>query len=1149
MGTTLDALNAGYANVTYVAMIEGYDHLITSGDPFASFNAFDNSLIGAHNGDITGALGGLTVDWAGMGQEVDPWRPFGDAPTLRLIVAPAAAYPTTESDDHFGVSVHKQAGGHETPMGPGASVDCNDLSVTGRHSSGFAASGVVNIGPEAMIYSSVTGGGVFTISERGYCSPFQTESGARFARSHRAVDPTSATGAPIGVTIPPLITDEPRQWIGRWVGVWILRNNAGSLDTTDEGHLAYAGTIASIGSDEAGRTVIELDHALTKIYDTVIHRDPYRAQLVEGCNLTVGQQFGAGSTIEDVLGATAVKHADALTVVSGAPGSVNEIQAGRYTIQEIADAVNAWLRSEEAANNIDLHCQYTAMFSDASGGIRGRWEFMDPAAGTVQAGAWLSWPDETVAAFMGWDEATVAVSGATSGGTLSENAPLRWRQSMTNDYTAVALGTRNPTGTWISQNSSLPVAIKGTSTTIDGILRIDGIGTVAARRISDTSFEVTGAAAAYFDQGVMPRKISVESEATLEVTQIVAIESTFKWIVMQLILSTGTANFNAATYDALPEPMGCAIPYSILGADFEADMDALANTDAAATIILTKPTRFGDLMHSDFLMRWATLVWGGGRIQCRAWNTPLAGYASVSIGESSKATPAGTQDRQRSSWAMDAGSIFNVVKFEYGADSEGKIRDDVTVLDLTSARDYGAKAVTITARNAARSGPSAESIEELIASFSGTMAMFSRPFFRVTRPMAPPYFEQLIPLTVVAYTDPHFRNPTTGLRGVTAWPALVIGSAFDWGGTESGVDGAPTVVPPSGTVTLMLLPRIIAGTYSPACKIDDTASGGGYSAGYSAAVPGFKVYTGTFSDGAAAVDSSYFADKDKIRIIEIDPSVAGSPTTWTAEIDGTPTSTDIVITAALGAPAWDPAKKYVIIPDTYSVVQTPQQDKTFQADDADGLVENARNPYGLSVLGSSQDPTFTVAAATTLPSRPSTYAYGDGKPLDVAYEFQAAELANNMVSYKTAPMTPEVYDDTRTHSGTGSALLTDVIIVGIGEGRLPAPVTRKLYFAPRMRSTDGNTATVRVSLCKLWPQGDALGDAIIPEPSVSVTFTTTSMTFVTPTAQDLDVRHCNSSPGILGGVGFLCVELVKGGSSNVEYEGPALIRLGPLVPA
>ncbi len=1137
MGTTLTALNTGYSAVTFVAVIEGFPYVLTSGDPDATFAAFDGSSVLGLN-DIDDAIGGLTVDWGGMSQMVDPWKPLGDAPTLRLVIAPGEGSQVYPGDvtDIVGVTMHKRQGGHETLMAAGASVDCNDLTLNGRHSSGFAASGVVYVGPEAMVYTSVTAGGAFTISMRGHHSPFQTSTGARFARTHKASDPTAATGDPVGVTVPPLISDEPRNWIGKWVGVWILRDSGGTLDYVEEGHLAFAGVIASVGSDDAGRTVIELDHALTKMQDTVIHRDQYRAKLVEGCNLIVGQQFGAS---------TGSNAAAALTVVSGAPANVREIQAGRYTVQQIADAIDEWLRVEQSAGRIDFHCQYTAYFSDQSGGIRARWEFQDPLAASSFQLATLSFPNEQIAYFMGWDEATIVCQGGPSGGVASEHAPLRWQQTV---YGGVVSATMtNPTGTWFSQNAYLPVAIRGTSTTIDGIVRIDGLGTFAAHRISDTSFELsTIEGGDLFDTSYVPRFITVESTATLEAVQVIALESTFKYLLLYLILSTGTANFNAATYDALPEGMGCAIPYSILGADFETDLDALENSDKAGCIIIGKPTRFGDLMHADLLLRWATLVWGQGRIQCKAWSTPLAGYASTTIGESSKAVPASTRDKQRSSSIEDLSAIFNVVKFEYGADGSGDLRDDLTVVDLTSARDYGSRAATVAARNASQRGPSAESIGELIASFSATMAMFSRPFFRIRRPMALSHFEQLTPLTIVAYTDPHLRNPDTGLRGVTAWPAIVLGSSSDWGGVETGIDGKPRVVEPSGEVTLMLRPRIVAGKYSPACKIDDTVSSGGYSAGYSAAVPGFKVYTGTFSDGGT--DSSYFAANDKIRIIEIDPSVAGSPTTWTAQINGTPTSTEINLKAALGAPAWDAAKKYIIVPDTYSAVQTSQQDKTFQADDADGLVENARNPYGLSVLGSSQDPTFTLAAATTLPSRPSTYAYGDGKPLDVAYEFQAAELANNMVSYKTAPICPEVYTDTRTHSGSTDYLLTDVAIVGIGEGRFPAPLTRKYYVAPRMRSTDGNTATIRISLCKLWPQGDSLNDAILPEPYASVTFTTTSTTFVIPTAQGIDVRHLNLTPGgPFAGVGFLCVELKKGASSNVEYEGLALSRLGPLV--
>jgi hypothetical protein len=456
MGTTLTALNTGYSAVTFVAVIEGFPYVLTSGDPDATFAAFDGSTVSGLN-DIDDAIGGLTVDWGGMSQIVDPWKPLQDAPTLRLVVAPGRGSQLYgDVTDIVGETIHKRQGGHETLMAAGASVDCNDLTLNGRHSSGFAASGVVYVGPEAMVYTSVTGGGAFTISTRGHHSPFQTESGARFARTHKASDPTATTGDPVGVTIPPLISDEPRNWIGKWVGVWILRNSGGTLDLPEEGHLAFAGVIASVGSDDAGRTVIELDHALTKMQDTVIHRDQYRATLVEGCNLTVGQQFGC--TTQVITTASTVKNADALTVVSGTPASVNEIQAGRYTVQQIADAVNEWLRSEKAAGNIDLHCQYTAYFSDASGGIRARWEYQDPAAGTTWNGAALIWPDDQVAEFMGWTDASVSVGGAVASGTVSPRPPLRWVRQI--GLTGAAdIELTNPRGTWVSQNATLPVAI------------------------------------------------------------------------------------------------------------------------------------------------------------------------------------------------------------------------------------------------------------------------------------------------------------------------------------------------------------------------------------------------------------------------------------------------------------------------------------------------------------------------------------------------------------------------------------------------------------------------------------------------------------------------------------------------------------------
>lgn len=1140
MGTTLDALNTGNTNVAFVVVIEGCPYALTSGDPFATLDALQASSMPGL-ADAVDACGGLTVDWGGLSQTLDPWKPFSDAPTLRLVVAPSQS--TSPELDLFGTFAAKRTGGDETVMADGAVSDCNDLTIVGRSSSAFDASGYVYVGPERIGYSSHAAG-TFTISTRGVNSPFTTEDGDRFARTHQSTDPTAATGDPLGVRVPPAICSEPRAWIGRWVGVWILRNAGGVYDTPDQGHLAFAGTIANVGDDGNGRTVIELDHALTRVYETVLHRDQYTADFEEGCYLAAGQSFGAVT----IRGAgTTVGLANALVVVSGSPASVNEIQAGRYNVQEIADAVDAWLRSEYTAARTIFHLQYIGMFSDPSGGIRARFDLQDATAGTNQRVAHLTWPDEKVAQFMGWgEESTISCSGAsTNEGVISPQAPLRYQRRWSTDHQRVAITLVNPRGTWVSQASTLPVAIRGTSGLIDGVILVDGIGAFSVRYISDTSMEASPIAGGYFPKTIFPETLTVESDTTLTAKQVLILESSFASLLMQILTSTGTAAFNSANYDVLPESVGCALPYSILTSAFEDDLAALDNADKAACLFITKPTRFSDLFQADFALRWCAFVWGQGRLQIRGWTTPLAGYAETTLGIASSAVPSDTADNQRATSVEDLSAIYNVIKFQFGADGDGRLADELSILDKTSARDYGARALTIAARNAANRGPSSESIVELMASFSATMGLFSRPFYRVTRPLALPYFEQIAPMSVIAFTDPHVRNPETGQRGITAWPAVVIGQSIDWGGVESGVGGSPRVTPATGEVTLMLRPRIVSATYSPACMVDDTASGGSYSAGYSAATPGFKVYSSTFSDGDAAVDASYFAAGDWIRIIEIDPSVAGSPTTWTRQILSVSAPADIVLTAVLAAPAWDPAKKYIITAADYTTAQTSQRDKTFQADDADGLVANARQPYGLSVLGSSQDPTFTLASATTLPSRPPTMAYGDGIPLDVAYDFQAAELANNLISYKTGPMCPEVYSDIRTHSGATDYLLTDVVIVGVGEGRFPAPITRKLYVAPHFRSTDGNTATIRISLCKLWPQGDDLNGALIVEPNLSATFTTTSTTFVTATAQGIDTRHLNQV-GFLGGVGFLCVELKKGATSNVEYDGLSICRLGPL---
>ena len=64
MGTTLTALNTGIGRFAYAVMIEGYPYVLTNGEPAGVFTAFDSSTLVGHS-DVTGALGGLAVDWDG----------------------------------------------------------------------------------------------------------------------------------------------------------------------------------------------------------------------------------------------------------------------------------------------------------------------------------------------------------------------------------------------------------------------------------------------------------------------------------------------------------------------------------------------------------------------------------------------------------------------------------------------------------------------------------------------------------------------------------------------------------------------------------------------------------------------------------------------------------------------------------------------------------------------------------------------------------------------------------------------------------------------------------------------------------------------------------------------------------------------------
>ena len=581
----------------------------------------------------------------------------------------------------------------------------------------------------------------------------------------------------------------------------------------------------------------------------------------------------------------------------------------------------------------------------------------------------------------------------------------------------------------------------------------------------------------------------------------------------------------------------------------------MTEADAPLTCVIDKPTRLGELFEADFLLRRCFFVWGAdsagrGRLQVKTWAQPDSAYAAYTLTEAYKATPQGTQDAGFSSQHEDD-DFYNIVKVEYDLRIDGSYGSTLNIIDAASVRDHGARPFTIKARNTFGQGSGFSPIDSLVASFSGLFTMTSKPWLVLKRSIDLNRFESTIPGTVLSVTDRYIRNPATGLRynhqtgtgGLSGYPGMVIGHKFDWGCAEIGRDGgAATIRAPAGEVEIMLVPSRTQGTYCPTAQVDESAANAGYNAGTKT----LTTYAHKFTESSESNDNTYFGAGDKVYIYEIDHQTAAG-LSWSDEVATVGTNTIVLTTGLAG---WDNTKRYRVTYDAYSTVTSTQKAKVYQADDADGLVADTVQAYGLGFFGSSQSTQATVSDGTELPVRHRTTAYGDGRPLDNAYDRDAAVLCNNLIQYKYARQQPTVVASSEIRDGNTTAgdwLAVEIYPIFLGVGVPTAGRTRSLFVAPRFRSKVG-TAYCRVSLCRRPPTGSSLTNVTRTAPYVEHTFDTASSSFVIPTAEALDITHCKLEDGLLGAVGFLLVEMstsTVGLGSNTDYAGLAVCRQGP----
>src|SRR5688500_12646183 len=238
MGTTLTQLQTGKLNYRAVLCIEGWPTIYTDGDPAAA--------LAAHSRDWTEARNGLSFEGT-TSQKLNVWNAFTTAGEMAFYIQ------ESNGNDPLGVAVARSDAGAETflrsPKTPGGSVV--DVASTVNFP---AAPGTFHIGTEAYSYSGMSAT-QFTGVTSGLYAPFGTKTDVRFEHTHRIA------GLGDGPQIEPVVSEQHRSWIGRWVGLWVHRVIPGGIDSRDQAQLLFAGRISSVTDDpNTGNTVIKATH-------------------------------------------------------------------------------------------------------------------------------------------------------------------------------------------------------------------------------------------------------------------------------------------------------------------------------------------------------------------------------------------------------------------------------------------------------------------------------------------------------------------------------------------------------------------------------------------------------------------------------------------------------------------------------------------------------------------------------------------------------------------------------------------------------------------------------------------------------------------------------------------------------------------------
>lgn len=1101
MGTTQTALQSTNPHLGFVLCIGGYKYLLTDGLPTDATTAWSGTL-------WSDALPGLEVHGFPT-QEIRPWSAELNVPRLSFRVVP-------DSTDRFAIDMFKSKPTASSELTGAFAADADGgsgFTMTIKSDTNFASSGLVYVGNEAFNYGSITAGDLDIAADgAGYYAPFgdNTSGTNRFPGAHGL--PTADNVASFDTHTAVKVTDHPATWIGRKVGLYVHRIEAGVWDTKAQAELWFAGVIDRVSEDASGATVVECDGIQRLIEDAIILQDQWTGRVKEGYNFVTGDYVRVWyQKLHDYTAFSA-------KFVVG-----TDITAGYATATEFA-ALLAQLMDEDSVIGLNAGLAESTndiRWSAYVGQDDSGWQFKISAVNSTAVDAqilietnqysildFLGFQNIKRMAGSGWITVAAPVLADATTTLISDKAPYKYMPisaaATRKDINPLEVAFDETDGTFLDHTSDLPPAAAAyvSSGETWSFYESDGVFFLG-KRVSDTSLTEI-----YTDMELLS---SINGEDEIEavggarygdkakgnIRQILFLSGSFTDIVLKLLSSGDGTGTNHATYDVYNT--GANIPFSLMGS-MKNSLENLEQSgiDNSIVLVVEKPGSLWDLIKSDFALRMANIIWKDGGLQAIQLSIPNPLTADFALDETNKS------DSSRTSTAHTSEFLCNNLKIEFNRNpATDKYDPPYIVRDLTSIESLGlSRAKTIKARNtygaSAESGASAEALAQMIT--ARFMPIFAKPVRIWTRSINHRMFH-MAPGDSVSVSDDFVRDPTTGQRGVTLRAGIVLSVSHSFGISTGGQGyfGECSIMFSDEERSFPLAPSGDIDKESGTSVINGETFVEGWAEGAGGAGTGGVILLAAhrYSGASDPTDVNSFAAGDEVRVTEISPSDPASADAFTDTVVSVDTANDEVeLTTGFGGanPTHDTAKFYRIDFASYADCQASQRGVTFQADDADGLIQNLIEPNvigeDMPILG------FLAADATRKPPRYAAEQYGDGVPLSAGTVRDLSRMANNLAQYKTTNRAAWIWPAGEIISGATSPDFRCVwtFFYYMGELRNSGAGSRLLSIAPIMRSSTASTlATMRITTSEAPPIGSYTNCTFVG-PKTQLTFTTTSNT-------------------------------------------------------